>query len=457
MAAAPASLPNVVVILADDLGYGDVRALNPARGKIPTPHLDRLAAEGLSFLDAHSGSAVCTPTRYGLLTGRYAWRTRLEKGVLDGFVAPLIAADRLTLPGLLRAHGYHTAVIGKWHLGFTLEDGSTLAAQTPGAAGPRPGTRTPDGPITRGFDAFYGVQHARSMGTLFAQDRADETTAPVAVLEKLTQRATAYIETRAKSNQPFFLYFAQTSPHTPIVPSRPWQGRSGLGEYGDFVMETDDSVGQVLAALERAGIAERTLVVFTSDNGFSPQAGTAALEQLGHFPSAGFRGYKTDIWEGGHRVPFLVRWPGRVPAGRTTDALICLNDLMATLAALVGAPLPANAAEDSVSFLPVLRDPAAPGRTELVHHSIDGSFALRSGAWKLAFTSGSGGWSPGETGAPLQLYHLAADPAEKENLAAREPAVVAGLTARLAEIIRAGRSTPGPAARNDRAVPLPGN
>ncbi|MBL9207754.1 MAG: arylsulfatase [Opitutaceae bacterium] len=443
--------PNFVVILADDLGYGDVQCLNPRRGKIPTPHLDRLAREGMTFTDAHSGSSVCTPTRYGLLTGRYAWRTRLERGVIDGFVPPLIDADRLTLPAHLKRQGYHSAAIGKWHLGFTLDRQGAGAGQDVGSTGAPIGARTDNGPVARGFDLFYGVQHARSMGTFFLQDKAVEQVPPVDALDKLSSRAVDYIMSRAKSGQPFFLYFALTSPHTPIVPSAEWKGRSGLGPYADFVMQTDAAVGEVLRALEEAGVAETTLVLATSDNGCSPQAGTDELERRGHFASAQFRGYKTDIWEGGHRVPFLVRWPGRVAPGSQSDVTLCLTDVMATLAEIVEEPLPPTAAEDSHSFLAALCGARSSVRPPVIHHSFDGKFAIRSGVWKLALCAGSGGWGKDMTD-PVQLYDLSADIAEQRNLAPEEPAVVGRLRDQLARAVRDGRTTEGPAVSNDRVV-----
>lgn len=457
-----ATRPNIVVILADDLGYGDVQALNPQRGRIKTPHLDRLAREGMTFTDAHSGSAVCTPTRYGLLTGRYAWRTRLQHGVIDGFQPPLIAAERLTLPAMLRGAGYHTAVIGKWHLGFTLDSGEKGTRKKPGEASAPVGARILDGPLTRGFDYFYGVQHARSMGTFFEQDRAVELVKPVDALGRLTERASRYIAERARAGQPFFLYFALTSPHTPIVPSAAWRGKSGLGNYADFVMETDAAAGEILAALERAGVAANTLVIAASDNGCSPQAGTDDLEAKGHFASAQFRGYKADIWEGGHRVPFFVRWPGTIRAGARSAQVICLGDLMATCAELLGLRLPDTAAEDSVSFLPALHGiDRTPLREAVVHHSIEGRFAIRQGKWKLALCPGSGGWGkPGDRDAraqglpPVQLYDLAADPGETRNVHAEHPEIVSQLRRLLERYVAEGRSTPGAKQKNDTTVSL---
>lgn len=458
--------PNIVYILADDLGYGDVQALNPKLGKIKTPNLDRLISQGMTFTDAHSGSSVCTPTRYGVLTGRYAWRTKLQNGVLDGYVQPLIAADRLTVPALLKQEGYHTACIGKWHLGFTI-DGLGKAAGTKkdkkeGPMGAPLGAVTHDGPITRGFDHFFGFHHARMMKSVFEDDRVTQILEPVEILPAITSHAQKYITDRAKTKQPFFLYLALSSPHTPIVPSKEWQGKSGLGSYGDFVMQTDDCVGGVLKALEASGAADNTLVIFTSDNGCSPAAKTEELEKQGHFASAQYRGYKSDIWDGGHRVAFIVRWPGKVKSGSQSSQLICHTDLMATCADLLNTKLPVNAAEDSVSFLPaLLGKDKAPLREAVVHHSINGRFAIRQGPWKLELCPGSGGWSkPGDKNAAKeglpewQLYDLEKDIAETKNLITAEPAVAARLQSLLESYVTNGRSTPGPKQANDAVVDI---
>lgn len=456
----------MLLILADDLGYGDVQCLNPERGRIPTPHLDRLAAGGRIFTDAHSGSSVCTPTRYGLLTGRYAWRTRLQSGVLDGGNdEPLIAADRLTLGGFFQARGYHTACLGKWHLGFQSEaaPGGKKAGKGFGKAGLPLGATISGGPETRGFDRFEGCSNARTMGSWIEGNRVVATVEPIDVLPRLAERAVAHLEARANAGGPFFLYLPLTSPHTPILPTAEWQGRSGLGDYGDFVMMTDAVVGEVLDALERNGLSENTLVIFGSDNGCSPQAGTKELEAQGHYASERYRGYKSDIWDGGHRVPFLARWPGRIPAGSRSDRLICLTDVFATCAALLGETLPDDAAEDSFSFLPSLLGEAdAAPRPPVVHHSIQGRFAIRDEHWKLSFCAGSGGWSkPGDKEAEKaalprwQLNNLATDPGETRNLLEENPEVVE----RLAELLRGqidhGRSTPGPVAKNDVKVRSP--
>ena len=457
-----AEKPNIVYILCDDLGYGDVQCLNPERGKIKTPHLDRLASQGMTFTDAHSGSSVCTPTRYGLLTGRYAWRSRLQSGVLDGYVAPLIAADRLTVPSFLKQQGYHTACIGKWHLGFTIAGADKKGGGKGKGEGAPVGAITHDGPMTRGFDEFFGFHHARMMKSVFEQDRVTQLMEPIDMLPTLAAKASAQVTERAKSGQPFFLYLPLNSPHTPIVPSKKWQGKSGLGDYADFVMETDWAIGEVLAALDTAGVANKTLVIATSDNGCSPAANTDKLEVQGHFASAQLRGYKADIWDGGHRVAFLARWPDRLKAGSQSAQLVCHTDLMATCAEILGVKLPDDAGEDSVSILPALMGKEiAPLRAAVVHHSISGKFAVRQGNWKLELCAGSGGWGkPGDAeatkqGLPdVQLYDLSTDVAESKNLQAEHPDVVARMTKILEQQIANGRSTPGAKQKNDAAIQI---
>ncbi len=459
-AGVPETKPNIIYILADDLGYGDVQCLNPERGKIKTPCLDKLAAQGMTFTDAHSGSSVCTPTRYGVLTGRYAWRSSLQSGVLGGYVEPLIAADRLTVPGLLKQNGYHTAIIGKWHLGYTIEGANKKSGKKEKGEGAPMGAITHDGPVTRGFDEFFGFHHARMMKSVFENDRVTQIIEPEDILPALVKRSSDYIAERSKAGQPFFLYLPLSSPHTPIVPSKEWQGKSGLGDYADFVMQTDWAVGEVLAALDKAGVADNTLVLFTSDNGCSPAAKVDKLEAQGHFASADRRGYKADIWEGGHRVPFFARWPGKVKAGSQSNELICHTDLMATCAEILGTKIPDNAGEDSLSLLPALLGRAtAPIHEAVVHHSISGRFAIRQGQWKLELCPGSGGWGkPGDAeakkqGLPdVQLYDLSTDISETKNAQADHPEVVARLTKLLEQTITNGRSTPGLKQANDAQI-----
>lgn len=454
----PPPQPNIVVVLCDDLGYGDVHCLNPEHGKIATPHADRLSAEGMTFTDAHSGSSVCTPTRYGLLTGRHSWRTHLQNGVVTGFAPCLIDPARPTVASFLRDRGYHTGIIGKWHLNFQYQapDSGTLLGRKQVKLAPV-GAGIPDGPCTHGFDFFHGFHHAGDMKAVIENDRVIAHADEITMLPRLTEKSVGYIDERAGSNQPFFLYVPLGSPHTPIVPTKEWQGRSGLGDYGDFVMQTDHALGEILAALDRNHLAENTIVLFTSDNGCSKAADIKNLAAQGHRVSADFRGSKADLWDGGHRVPFLVRWPGQIPAGSTSDQTVCLIDLFATTADLLVDDLPAGAAEDSVSFLPAFGgQPIVPGRAGIIHHSVSGHFGYRQGRWKLLLARGSGGWSrPNErearkANAPgVQLYDMAADPSEQNNVANDHPDVVASLLERLEADVARGRTTAGPPASND--------
>ena len=497
-ASAAASKPNLVFILCDDLGYGDVRCFNP-NGKIPTPNMDRLAAQGMRFTDAHSSSAVCSPTRYSLLTGRYNWRSRLQSGVLGGLSPRLIEEGRLTVAQMLRDQGYHTAAIGKWHVGMdwvrvankrVAELNIENSNQVRNVDYSQP---IQNGPNAVGFDYYFGISASLDMVpyTFIENDRVTKmpTTdkrfpmtlgvegkqtrfGPAApdfeaedVLPTLTRRATEHIAVRAaeaRNGRPFFLYVPLNAPHTPILPTKEWQGKSGISPYADFVMQTDASIGAILAALDTHGLASNTLVIVTSDNGCSPEANFPQLAEAGHNPSHFFRGTKADIFDGGHRVPFIARWPGHVKAGATSDALVCLLDYMATCAELLGAKLPSNAAEDSVSFLPVLLGQRSQSlRDTLVHHSINGSFAIRQGNWKLEVCPDSGGWSapkPGSAEAKnlpaVQLFDLTTDIGETNNLHAAHPEIVARLTAQLEEQIANGRSTPGPSQTNTVAVRL---
>lgn len=453
--------PNIVFILADDLGYGDIQVLNPEHGKIKTPSVDKLAAEGMVFTDAHSGSAVCTPTRYGLMTGRYSWRTTLQRGVVQGFKPNLIAKDRATVASFLKAQGYHTGIVGKWHLNFQYVDATTgEVVQRKGKKTLAPvGSKIPDGPVDRGFDYFHGFHHAGDMKGVIENDTVIAHEDEINMLPRITRKAVEYIEARAtKQETPFFLYVPYGSPHTPIVPSPEWIGRSGLGIYGDFVMQTDDGVGQIMAALDKHDMAENTLVIFSSDNGCSKAAKIPNLAEQGHIVSAGFRGSKADLWDGGHRVPFVVRWPGHVAAGSTSDQLICLTDLFATTSEITGKALPAGSAEDSVSFLPALSgEPIASTRAGVIHHSITGHFAYRQGKWKLLLAKGSAGWTaPKESEIPkkapkAQLYDMERDPAETTNLYETNPEVVARLLLQLEADVFSGRSTEGGESRNDTA------
>lgn len=481
---AAAAPPHLVVVLADDLGYGDLACTNPA-AKVPTPTLDRLARAGTVFTDAHSGSAVCTPTRYGLLTGRYAWRSTLQRGVLTGPSPALIPPDRITVARFLQQRGYHTVCIGKWHLGLNW---STMNGEKPAETNLDYATPLRGGPRDLGFDAFFGipasldmppyvyVQNDRVVAPATATLPGDKEYAyyrpgpaapgfdPKMVLPELTARAVDAIDTHAQQHgdRPLFLYFALPAPHTPILPADEFQGRSGINPYADFLMQVDDTVAELMHALERHAMAGNTLFIFTSDNGPSPYANFKVLAKAGHDPKGGLRGAKADLFEGGHRVPFIAHWPERIPAGQRRKDTICLTDYFATVADLLHAPLPANAAEDSFSFLPALEGKRqGTRRTATVHHSANGCFAIRSGRWKLLLAAHSGGWSePTEAQArtmdlpPLQLYDLLKDPRESQNVYEQHPRIVRRMTRMLEMLVAHGRSTPGPPQNNDRGVTL---
>ncbi|WP_411827512.1 sulfatase family protein [Luteolibacter sp. AS25] len=482
--------PNIVYILADDMGYGDVQILNPERGKIPTPNMDQVARDGMIFTDAHTTSSVCTPTRYGIITGRYNWRSELQWHVLDGYGLPLIHTDRTTVPSFLSENGYTTAMIGKWHLGLDIPTTDGKKAEPAGKLRQKmkKGAFDPSelsnidwkgtiqgGPVDLGFDSWFGITASLDYPPyVWIRDRnwvgegthakafarpgpASEDFEAVEVLDKLAAESVDYIS-GYENEKPFFIYIPLPSPHTPIVPSKKWQGKSGIGRYGDYMMQTDDFVGQVVKALEAKGIAENTILIVTSDNGCSKAAGFKQLEENGHFASAQYRGSKADLWEGGHRVPFLVKWPEVISAGSVSDVLTCQTDLLATCAELLGKKLPANAGEDSESILPVFKgEPVDFSRKGLIHHSVSGHFSYRQGKWKLLLAKGSAGWTaPTEKAmakvadAPEgQLYDLEADPGEKNNLYVSNPEIVETLLAQLKEDIGNGRSTAGPKQEND--------
>jgi arylsulfatase A len=484
--AAELDRPNIVYILADDLGYGDVGCYNPA-SKIPTPNIDRLAEEGMRFTDAHAPASVCTPTRYALLTGRYAWRTRLQRNVIGPFSEPLIAEKQLTVAGLLREHGYVTACIGKWHLGW--------GWPRPGASGKMDFTLPiPGGPTARGFDRYFGtdvpnyppycfLQNDRTVGIPSAVAPVGRDSFNIAgpmvpdwklveVLPGLERRAVDYIQEAARGSKPFFLYLPLTSPHYPIVPAAPFRRKSKAGDYGDFVVQTDHVVGEILDALKRTGAAEKTLVILTSDNGpeISGEVDPGAydrLKEFGHASMGDLRGAKRDAWEGGHRVPFLARWPGKIRAGSSCEETICHVDLMATVAALLDVKLSVDAGVDSVNILPAFlgegrKDPI---REATVHHSGRGKFAIRRGDWVLIFAPN--GDDNGKQGEPPwfrdargykphaesgELFNLATDPTQKHNRYATEAAKVKELSALMERYVTEGRSTPGPKQENDTEI-----
>lgn len=502
----PFQKPNILVIYADDLGYGDVQCYQPERGKILTPHIDRLAAQGMRFTDGHSSSGVCSPSRYTLLTGRYHWRTRLQQGIVDVFGEPLIAADRLTIGSLAQQQGYRTACIGKWHLGWDwaaseqqrkllvpgkpMQDEAGQATKTQPAPEIIPTAEQlaswreifsqpiAHGPTTRGFDMFFGVdvpnwppfcfiENNRTQGIpteflprrLMMLNQASRQGPALtnwrleSILPALRDRAIQFMEESVKMKKPFLLYLPLTSPHTPLAVSPEWQGKSKLNTYADFVMETDAAVGRLLDALEKSGAMEQTLVIFTSDNGCAPYVGAAELEKMGHHPSGPLRGYKFDAWEGGHRVPLIVRWPGVVKPNTVCDQLVYQADFLRTFADIFAVTLPANAGEDSFSLLPLLKGENKPIRDHAVSASSNGVPALRSASWKYIPARGSGGrGTGGDTSQPVQLYNLADDLGETKNLAAAMPEKVEEMKKLLEKLITDGRSTPGPAQKNDVKV-----
>jgi arylsulfatase A len=452
--------PHVVVILADDLGFGDVGCNNPD-SKIETPNMDRIAREGLRFTDGHSPASWCTPTRYGLMTGRYPFRTSLAWNR-----EPVIEPGRLTLPAMLRESGYRTVMVGKWHLGFEKTD---VAAVHHG------------GPIDRGFQRWFGIPASLDIPPYYyiegdrpvapptdtIGDRNTEGWSPIQgefwrsggiapgfrhidVLPTFTERTEREILDHGQNHpdQPLFLYLALPAPHTPWVPTDEFSGRSKVPLYGDFVMQVDATVGRVLQALDTAGMQDDTLVVFSSDNG--PVWYQEDRQKYAHSSTASYRGMKGDAWEAGHRMPLLMRWPGRISPGRVTNQLACLTDLFATTAAIVGFELPENAAEDSINLLPVLTDADtndSPLRETLIVNSTGDLLNVRRGPWKLIPFRGSGGFSKPKlirdvpAGEPIgQLYNLADDPSETTNLYAQHPEIVAELTKLLADSQSTGRT-----------------
>lgn len=475
--------PNIVYILADDLGTGDVSCFNK-KGKIKTENIDSIARDGMRFTDAHSGSAVCTPTRYGVMTGRYAWRTRLKSGVLGGWSKPLISAERMTVASMLKANGYNTGCIGKWHLGWEwalknkdvdVEDWFLDAKNVDFT---KPIT---NGPTTRGFDYYFGIAGSLDMTPYVYVENDMPTAVPnriidgssgqrfwrkgaispdfeiEGVLPKITEKAVSFIE-RQSDDKPFFMYFPLTAPHVPLMPTKEFQGKSGLNLWGDFVLQVDFTVGQILKALKRNGLEDNTLVIMTSDNGATPKANFKQLEKLGHDPSYIYRGAKADIFEGGHRIPFIAKWPGKIKPGSKNKETICLTDLMATAADIVDFKLPGNAGEDSVSILPALLGEKykKPLREATVHHSIDGSFSIRKGKWKLELCPGSGGWSSptpeskkAKELSQVQLYDLKKDIEETTNVQDKYPEKVKELIRLLQSYVDRGRSTPGKKQTNE--------
>lgn len=466
--------PNIVFILADDMGYGDISALNE-QAKIHTPFLDKMCRNGITFTDAHSNSSVSTPTRYGILTGRYSFRSTLKRGVLNGTSNHLIPKERATLASMLSKQGYQTACIGKWHLGWdwTMDENGQIDFTKP----------IKNGPSENGFDYYYSLSASLDFPPYVYVENDKATAIPTRkieagtgkgfwrpgliapdfkheeCLENITMRACSYIESKKESEQPFFLYFPITAPHTPILPSEKFRGKSGLNEYADFVLMVDDVVGRIVKSLEDSGKAENTIIIFTSDNGCSPTADLNSLHQLGHYPNYIFRGMKSDLYDGGHRIPLIIQWGNRYNNIKS-EQLVCLTDFFATFASITDYNVKDNEAEDSFSFHSILQREVDSEnmRKMIIHHSVDGSFSIREKEWKLLLSPHSGGWSypnlkkdkASIPSLPLrQLYNMEEDKTEKMNVADQHPQNVRRLTRELLQIIENGRSTPGVKQRNE--------
>ncbi|MBK1817107.1 sulfatase-like hydrolase/transferase [Luteolibacter yonseiensis] len=479
--------PNIVFILADDLGYGDVSIYNP-ESKIRTPHLDRLAGQGMRFTDAHAPSSVCTPTRYSILTGRLAWRSPLKSGVLPPWGAPLIDAKRLTVSAFLKQNGYRTAAIGKWHLGWTwpTRDGQPPASGADRLSNVDFTKPVTGGPTDRGFDYYFGVdvpnyppyvyiENDRTVGIpAEASGPAYNRPGPALpgwdwtnVLPEITRRGVTYIEEAGKKSGPYFLYVPLTSPHYPVVPTPEFRGKSGAGDYGDFVLQTDDAVGRILDAIDRSGQAENTLVIFTSDNGPEVTGEVKPgvydrVKQYGHSSSGGLRGAKRDLWEGGHRVPFIARWPRRIKPALTSETTISHVDFFATAAAILGKPLDPEAAPDSFNILPALiGEPSGQVRPATIHHGQNGNLAIRQGDWVfINAPSGDGNrepswrkeeWKIQPHDEQAELFNLKDDPRQTRNLYSGNRDKALELKSLLDRFISTGRSTPGPDLANDPA------
>lgn len=470
--------PNLIYILADDMGYGDISALNENCG-FQTPNLDEMAENGICFTDAHATAAVCTPSRYGILTGRYNWRSRLKSSVMGGYSEALIETGRKTLADMLKENGYRTAMIGKWHLGmhFAKEQGFVEKPDFETCDHVDYAGKIERSPVSNGFDYFYGISASLDMPPYIYIENDHFTalpdhvtkgtgkgffregpTAPGFVQERVLDELTDKVLEKIEEYQaePFFLYFPMPAPHTPILPAEQFRGKSGTNEYGDFVLHCDDVAGRINRKLKELGLYENTIVIYTSDNGCSPMADYPRLLEKGHNPSYVFRGTKADIYEGGHRIPLIVQWPGKVPKGKRCGAVVCLCDIMATMADYLQLSLDPGMGEDSVSNLSLWLNPdGGEVREDLIHQSIDGSLSIRKGRFKLEMCPGSGGWSdprPGEepAGAPrFQLYDLSADIGERWNVIGDYPEVEKELRGLLKAHIFRGRSTPGPAQRND--------
>ena len=464
-----AAKPNIVLIMADDMGFGDVQALN-SNSQIPTPNLNQLANDGMAFLDAHSPSAVCTPTRYALVTGRYCWRSRLKRGVLNGYGEPLIEKDRSTLASVLRSAGYETGIVGKWHLGlgFAKDPAKT---ENKGFDFSKPIDHGPNDlgwdfsfviPASLDFPPYVYIKNhtitqfpsirekARKFPAFWRTGERAPDFDMAGCLDRLTEEATKFIADKAKNDKPFFLYYPLTAPHKPVYPHPRFRGKTELGPYGDFVTQVDSTVGDVMRAIDNAGVREDTLVIYTSDNGsfmYRRDATDAechvddetvqAYRSDRHTSNGPFRGTKADIYEAGHHVPFFVRWPGRVEGGSVSKKVICHVDCLATFADITGAAVPKGQAPDSHSFLSQLDGKAASPRPGVINHSASGMFAIRDGNWKLIAGDGSGGREKPRGKAftrPYQLYDLESDVREQTNLIETHADIAASLEKELEAI-----------------------
>ena len=447
-----AASPNIVFILADDMGYGDLKAYNPA-SRISTPHLDRMAAGGIVFTDAHSGGSTCVPSRYSLITGRFAARRKQ----LNWRGGPVIARGRLTFASVLRAQGYRTAMVGKWHQGFTMKSPGVFDYQKP----------LTGGPVDCGFDSYFGLPASTDIPPYFYIRDRTPTMAPTEsvkakdsvggkegwnriqgafwragkvgpdfkhaeVTPRFATEAVKVIESH-DGKKPLFLYLALPSPHTPWLPTKEFIGKSAAGMYGDFMMQVDHVIGQVMGSLKKAGMSDNTLLIFSSDNG--PVWYDKDTERFGHRSSGSLRGIKGSVWEGGHRVPFIAHWPGRISAGSRSDHTIAFADVLATLAKTAGrGELPEDMAEDSVSFLQVLLHPGRkhPPRPPILHESK----VMRDGDWKLIATRGGRGFDADrKVKYGTELYNLKDDLSEKNNLAEKMPEKVKNLQTRMYRIL----------------------
>ena len=421
--------PNIVFVLFDDIGYGQPKSYR-ADSSFKTPNIDRLAKQGMRFTDAHSAAANCTPTRYGVLTGRYPCRIG-QFGVLKTYSAPIIPKTRLTVASFLKGQGYHTACIGKWHLGMNWVDGM------PGMEKQLPvGAQLTDGPNALGFDYFYGFTHARNIGSIIEQDRVVANVKGVENQPLMIKQALQYIEERSREKKPFFLYFPMCPPHTPVVPAAEFAGKSGMagkeGKYADWVYQGDHMLGQIMDALKRADQEKDTLLIATGDNGAAKRS----------YPP--LREAKSSIYEGGHREPFVARWPGKIKAGSLNHDVICLNDLFATCTDILGADLPPDAAEDSVSILPGLLGKATNPMREATINQAPAGLAIRQGSWKLImYRNGK-----------RELYNLKDDVSETKDLSRANTEVARRLEKLLQSYIDRGRSTPGPVQKNEFELPF---